>query len=69
MRRIIGWLGLAMVMVALGVGCAGIFSENVREDGSAERFRLGTGSKWSSWDHSNAKQDDMCIMFRKESTF
>ena len=55
MRRIIGWVAVVLLMVALGSGCAWI--------------QVGTTSKWSSWDHSNAKQDDKCIMLQKVSTF
>jgi hypothetical protein len=55
MRRIIAWLAVVMLMAALGSGCAAI--------------QVGTPSKWSSWDHSNAKQDDMCIMLKKVSIF
>ena len=55
MRRIIGWLAVTLLMATLGSGCAG--------------FQIGVPSKWSSWDHSNAKQDDMSIMLKKVSTF
>ncbi len=55
MRWIIGCLAVIMLMATLGSGCAG--------------FQVGTPSKWSNWDHSNAKQDDMAIMLKKVSTF
>ncbi len=55
MRRIIGWLAVILLMATLGIGCAGI--------------QIGTPSKWSSWDHSNAKPDDMTIMLKKVAAF
>ncbi len=69
MRRIIVWLAIVLLTVALGGGCAGILSESVGENGKVDRIQLGTGSKWSSWDHTNTKQDDMCIMLKNVSTF
>ena len=71
MRRInLRWLvvmGLAGSL--LGSGCAGIITEKVSEDGKLERVRLDTGTKWSSWTRTPLKQDDSCIMLKKESTF
>jgi|WetSurMetagenome_2_1015567.scaffolds.fasta_scaffold596772_2 hypothetical protein len=54
MRRM-DWLAVIMLMAALGSGCAG--------------FQVGTPSKWSTWDHSNAKQDDKSIMLKKVLNF
>jgi hypothetical protein len=55
MRRIIGWLAVILLMATLGISCAGI--------------QIGTPSKWSTWDHSNAKPDDMTIMLKKVAAF
>jgi hypothetical protein len=70
MRRV--WVGcwkLVVLAVLLGSGCAGIISEKVSEDGKLERVRLDSGTKWSSWTRNPMKQDDSCIMLKKESTF
>jgi hypothetical protein len=69
MRRIIRWVGVATLTVALGGGCAGLLSQNVGDGGNVDRVRLGTSSKWSNWDHSNAKKDDTCVMLKKELIF
>jgi hypothetical protein len=53
----------------LASGCGGIIQEKTTTDGTAERLRLDTGSKWSSWDRNPTKADDSCIMLKKESTF
>jgi hypothetical protein len=55
MRWIIAWLAVIMIMGALGNGCAG--------------FQVGTPAKWSTWDHSHGKQDDMSIMLKKVANF
>jgi len=70
MRRIkMRWLGVMVLAALLSSGCAGIISEHSSDDGTTERVRLGTGSKWSTWDRNPTKQDDSCIMLKKESTF
>jgi hypothetical protein len=70
MRRIMmGWLGVMVLASLLAGGCAGILAEQPNADGTTERVRLDTGSKWSTWDRNPTKQDDSCIMLKKESTF
>ena len=70
MRRLkMGWLGVIWLTALLGSGCGGIIRETATTDGTAERLRLDTGSKWSSWDRNPTKKDDSCIMLKKESTF
>ncbi len=70
MRRIAIWFLAAVVLAALwGSGCAGILSEKTNADGNTERVRLGTGSKWSEWTRSPLKEDDSCLILKKESTF
>lgn len=70
MRRLkMGWLGVIGLTALLASGCGGIIREKTTTDGTAERLRLDTGSKWSSWDRNPTKADDSCIMLKKESTF
>jgi uncharacterized protein YceK len=70
MRRInMRWLGLMVSAVLLASGCAGIISETMTDDGKTERLRFVAGSKWSTWDRNPTKQDDSCIILKKESTF
>jgi hypothetical protein len=70
MRRIsLRWLGVMTLTVLLAGGCAGIISEKKADDGSSERVRFVSGSRWSNWDRNATKQDDSCIMLKKESTF
>lgn len=68
-RKTMVWLAAAALAALLGCGCAGILTENVREDGQTERIRVGTTDKWSSYDRTPTKQDESVIMLRKESTF
>ena len=65
------WVGLAAAALAamLWCGCAGIISEKVDDDGKAERLRLGTSDRWSSWDKNPTKKDESVFMLKKESTF
>ena len=63
------WLAALALGALLWCGCAGVLSEKVNDDGQTERVRLGTTEKWSKWDPHSVKQDDSCIMLKKESTF
>jgi hypothetical protein len=63
------WLGLMVLTVLLVWGCAGIIAQSEKDNGQIERLRVVSGSKWSSWDHNPTKEDDACIMLKKESTF
>jgi hypothetical protein len=70
MRRKRGvWLAAAALVALLWCGCAGIISESFYDGGKAERLRLSSGDKWSNWDRNPTKQDESCLMFKKESTF
>jgi hypothetical protein len=70
MRRIdLKWLSVIVSAGLLAGGCAGIISEKKADDGQTERVRFVSGSKWSSWDRNPTKEDDSCIMLKKESTF
>ncbi len=69
MRRVSAALAVVVLLAALAGGCGGILLENAGEGGTVQRFQVAPGSKWSSWDHSNTKQDDMCIMLKNVSTF
>jgi hypothetical protein len=70
MRRIeLKWLGVMLSAALLAGGCAGIIAEKKTDEGQTERVRLVPGSKWSTWDRNSTKQDDSCIMLKKESTF
>jgi hypothetical protein len=70
MRRLkMRWLGAIGLAALLASGCAGIIQEKTTVDGTAERLRLGPGSKWSSWDRNPTKGDDSSIILKKESTF
>lgn len=63
------WLAVAAWATLTCCGCAGILAETTRDDGQIERVRLGTTDKWSSIDRTYKKQDESCIMLKKEATF
>jgi hypothetical protein len=63
------WVGLMVLSVFLVGGCGGIIAESKTGSGQIERLRVVSGSKWSSWDRNPTKEDDSCIMLKKESTF
>ncbi len=70
MRRInLGWVAAGVVAALLAAGCGGIITQTTGDDGTTEKLRLDTGSKWSNWDRNPTKGDDSCIMLKKESTF
>jgi hypothetical protein len=62
------WLALAVTLL-LGPGCTGILSEQYYEDGRTERLRLQSGDKWSNWERNPFKENDTCIMLKKELTY
>jgi hypothetical protein len=63
------WLGLIVLVVLLVGGCVGIVAQTKTDSGQTETLRVVSGSKWSSWDRNPTKEDDSCIMLKKESTF
>ena len=70
MRRKIGvWPAAAALAAMLGCGCAGIIAETVGATGQTERLRLSTSDRWSTYDRNSTKQDESCIMLKKESSF
>jgi hypothetical protein len=70
MRRLkMGWLGAIGLAALLASGCAGVIQEKNTADGTTERLRLSPGSRWSNWDRNPTKEDDSCVILKKESTF
>jgi hypothetical protein len=70
MRRWQKWWLVAVLLAGISAGgCAGIISETVGDDGQADRLRIGTVPGWSTWERNPMKQDESCIMLKKESTF
>jgi len=61
-------LGLALA-VLLSAACSGILAESHYNDGRQETLRVQSGEKWSNWDRNPRKENDACIMLKKESTF
>jgi hypothetical protein len=70
MRRENGvWLAAAALAALLACGCSGILTQNEEPNGNIDRLRVVSGDKWSSYDHSSAKENDKSIFLKKESTF
>ena len=63
------WLAALALVALLWSGCAGVISETVDDNGQTETLRLSSGAKWSKWDQHSTKQDDTCVILKKESTF
>jgi hypothetical protein len=68
-RNGLQWVGLMVLTVLLVGGCGGIIAKSTTDSGKTETLRVVSGSKWSSWDRNPTKEDDSCIMLKKESTF
>jgi hypothetical protein len=69
MRREYGvWLAAVALASLLCCGCGGVLAET-EKDGQLERLRVGTTTKWSSYDRNPTKKDESIIMLKKESTF
>jgi len=62
-------LASAALAVLLWCGCSGILTENLDKSGNADRLRVSSGDKWSTYDRSSNKENDMSIMLKKEQTF
>jgi hypothetical protein len=67
-RKTAWWLILALVAL-LGASCSGVLLESRQEDGREERLRIDGGESWSAYDRNSRKEDETCIMLKKESTF
>jgi len=63
------WIWLFTVAALLYCCCSGILAEKVADNGQMERLRLDTGDKWSAYDKNPLKEDESCIMLKKEVTF
>jgi hypothetical protein len=63
------WLAALALGVLLWSGCAGVLSEKMDDSGQTETLRLSSGSQWSKWDKHSTKEDDTCVILKKESTF
>jgi hypothetical protein len=70
MRRKDGiWLAVLAAATLLWCGCSGVIAEKEEKNGETETLRLSTPDKWSSYDRNATKDNDSCLMLKKESTF
>ncbi len=63
------WIWLVAVAALLCCGCSGILAEKMGENGQADRLRLDTGGKWSTYDQNPHKENESSVILKKELTF
>ena len=70
MRRDLGiWLAAAALAALLWCGCSAMLAEKTKENDDTGRVRVTSGDKWSNYDHSSGKENDMSIMLKSEQKF